>query len=228
MGCAENSQQWTSALSSIPERSNSYDFVRIVKFIRLAIGWHFSRLFSFIGYEFKRGESMNFSLSWLLGAVFVFESQALAAQDFDSVDTYAEEISAQIEFEYEYLSQKFRSIENPDRLIGSLYYEKDMEFYSLIWDKWGYDEDGHDLLRIWIPQSEQNEQDMHVTYIKSDYILPGRTVIRRFIGSPTGNWIADTIDANTLEYLGSQGSSRLSLTLFAEDIFRSYLVRPDL
>lgn len=44
-----------------------------------------------------------------------------------------------------------------------------------------------------------------VTYHKSNLIVPGKVVLRRFIGPEPTGWINHTIDYDSGEYLGSQG-----------------------
>lgn len=45
-----------------------------------------------------------------------------------------------------------------------------------------------------------------VTYHKSNLIIPGKVVLRRFIGPEPTGWINHTIDYDSGEYLGSQGT----------------------
>ncbi len=45
-----------------------------------------------------------------------------------------------------------------------------------------------------------------VTYHKSNLIVPGKVVLRRFIGPEPTGWINHTIDYDSGEYLGSQGT----------------------
>lgn len=73
---------------------------------------------------------------------------------------------------------------------------------------------------LWRTNDQQNENEVirffrlrasgkvfSVTYHKSHTIIPGRTVLRRFIGTEPTGWINHTIDFYSGEYLGQQGST---------------------
>lgn len=75
-----------------------------------------------------------------------------------------------------------------------------------------------DMTLLWRTSSEAGENEVirffmerpdgqvfAVTYHKSDIIMPGRVVLRRFVGTEPTGWINHTIDFETGEYIGSQG-----------------------
>lgn len=54
-------------------------------------------------------------------------------------------------------------------------------------------------------RTRPGHQSFAVTYHKSHIIVPGKVVLRRFIGPEPTGWINHTIDFETGEYLGRQG-----------------------
>lgn len=78
--------------------------------------------------------------------------------------------------------------------------------------------DYQDMTLLWRTSSNSNENEVirffmlrtdgmvfAVTYHKSNIIMPGTTVLRRFVGTEPTGWINHTVDFSTGEYLGSQG-----------------------
>lgn len=78
--------------------------------------------------------------------------------------------------------------------------------------------DYQDMTLLWKTSDNKNENEVirffmlrptgevfAITYHKSDIIHPGKTVLRRFVGTEPTGWINHTIDFNTGDYLGPQG-----------------------
>ena len=77
-----------------------------------------------------------------------------------------------------------------------------------------------EVIRIF--RDKAGHESFDVTFHRNQAIVPGRTVIRRFVGpNPTG-WRNDTIDADSREYLGSQGARRPRLDRREEEILRQW------
>lgn len=56
-----------------------------------------------------------------------------------------------------------------------------------------------------------------VTYHKSQIIVPGEVVLRRFIGTEPTGWSNDTVNFTTGEYLGHQGEVEIQSKLTKEE-----------
>lgn len=118
----------------------------------------------------------------------------------------------QLASEYEGLYQWTQSVQ-PDGLVGYHYPYKQMDGYMVIWEPQSSMDDGHIMIRILLKR-ETPLKDFAVTYYKSQYIVQGRTVLRRFYGPDDKGWRNDTVDFITGEYLGFQGNPSPS---FKED-----------
>ncbi len=92
----------------------------------------------------------------------------------------------------------------PDGDIGGTPF-KDYEGMTLLWD---VSEDARDneVIRFYMERSDSPDW-FSVTYHKSHVIVPGKVVLRRFVGPEPTGWVNHTIDYHTGEYLGSQGRS---------------------
>jgi hypothetical protein len=91
-----------------------------------------------------------------------------------------------------------------DGKIGDFMKYKDMGDYLILWDL-GPTPEHYDLIRLFrdYPDGTPN---FAVSYYRSKTIIDGRTVIRRFVGPDTVGWRNDTMDYETGEYLGMQGT----------------------
>tara|TARA_B100000609_G_scaffold197070_1_gene193560 strand:+ start:20707 stop:21237 length:531 start_codon:yes stop_codon:yes gene_type:complete len=105
--------------------------------------------------------------------------------------------------EYKHFKELCQSLE-PDGLVGGYAYFKKFEGYELLWHL-ADDESGVDFIHIYV-EDEAPSKDFSVKYYRSQQILPGRTVLRRFVGPTQNGWRNDTIDYITGDYLGSQGA----------------------
>lgn len=87
---------------------------------------------------------------------------------------------------------------------------------------WHIEEQPNESEVIRIYRDKPGPESFDVTFHRNQAIVPGRTVIRRFVGpNPTG-WCNDTIDAETLEYLGNQGTRRPRMDQAEEAILRKW------
>ncbi len=112
--------------------------------------------------------------------------------------------------EYNNLKKRTENLA-PDGQIGGVFNYRDRGDHELIWDMNDYSVDQHDTLRIFV-LGDKKAQSFSVTYHYSDFLVPQRTVLRRFIGPESQGWRADTIDVTDLEDLGYQGLEKPRLT----------------
>lgn len=91
----------------------------------------------------------------------------------------------------------------PDGEIGGYMQYVEYEDVTLLW-RVSDDASDNEVIRFFIDR--EGHQSFAVTYHRSHHIIPGQTVIRRFLGGEPTGWINHTIDYNTGEYLGRQGS----------------------
>lgn len=73
---------------------------------------------------------------------------------------------------------------------------------TLLW-RTSADKTENEVIRFF--QKRPSGDVFAVTYHKSKDIVPGATVIRRFVGTEPSGWINHTVDYFTGDYLGSQG-----------------------
>lgn len=86
--------------------------------------------------------------------------------------------------------------------IGGYMLYRDYQDMTLLW-RTSSDSKENEVIRFFMQRS--NGEIFAVTYHKSDIIKPGRTVLRRFVGTEPTGWINHTIDFVSGEYLGAQG-----------------------
>lgn len=91
----------------------------------------------------------------------------------------------------------------PEFDVGGLLNGKSYQNHKLLWTL--TDEfDGHEIIRIHIEKEDGNP--FQISYHRGSHIVPGVNVVRRFIGPFYGGFSAHTIEKETGEYLGMQGS----------------------
>lgn len=90
----------------------------------------------------------------------------------------------------------------PDGDVGGYMLYREYGDMTLLWRTFEGEEE-NEVIRFFMQRKDGVV--FAVTYHKSDIIVPGRIVLRRFVGTEPVGWINHTIDFNSLEYLGSQG-----------------------
>lgn len=90
----------------------------------------------------------------------------------------------------------------PQGDIGGHVLYRDYEDMTLLW-RTSTGTNDNEVIRFFMQRS--SGEIFCVTYHKSDVIVPGKIVLRRFVGTEPTGWINHTIDLNTSEYLGTQG-----------------------
>lgn len=98
----------------------------------------------------------------------------------------------------------------PDGKIGDFMKYKKVGAYTVLWDL-GVEKSDYDLIRLYNEHTDGTDS-FAVSYYRSQNIVPGRTVIRRFYGPGIKDWRNDTMDAETGEYLGMQGIHNPEMT----------------
>lgn len=127
-------------------------------------------------------------------------------------------IGQRIDSEFQRLKALAGSLE-PEFEVGGYLKGKRYGDHELLWHL-AEEEGDAEVIRIY--RDKPGHESFDVTFHRNQAIVPGRTVIRRFVGpNPTG-WRNDTIDAGTLEYLGSQGTRRPRMDAAEEAILRKW------
>lgn len=106
-----------------------------------------------------------------------------------------------------------------DGVIGNLYPYIQMDGYILMFSN-DFDNQ-HETIRFFI-NGEGHEKDFSITYYKSQYMVENKMVIRRFVGPEPTGWRNDTIDFDTQEYLGFQGTDKPRLNDKAQEIIKEW------
>lgn len=94
----------------------------------------------------------------------------------------------------------------PDEEVAGYYKSKAFGDVLLMW-RISEDSSDDEVIRFYV-EREGEEKYFNVTYHKNKSIVPGRQVLRRFLGTEPSGWKNHTIDFNSGEYLGSQGAWR--------------------
>lgn len=92
----------------------------------------------------------------------------------------------------------------PQGDVGGYMLYRDYQDMTLLW-RTSSDSSENEVIRFFMPRPDGAV--FAVTYHKSDIINPGRTVLRRFVGTEPTGWINHTIDYFTGAYIGSQGQA---------------------
>jgi hypothetical protein len=95
--------------------------------------------------------------------------------------------------------------------IGGYMFFKEYGKMTLLW-RTSNESGDNEVIRFFMPRA--NGLDFAVTYHKSTVIVPGKVVLRRFVGTEPTGWINHTIDFNTGKFIGKQGDAA---TLSAEE-----------
>lgn len=114
-----------------------------------------------------------------------------------------ENISKTIMSEWKNFRTKVDTIE-PQGDIGGYMLYREYGKVTLLW-RTSSDSADNEVIRFFLPNP--NGLDFAVTYHKSDVIVPGKVVLRRFIGTEPTGWINHTVELGTGKYLGKQGVS---------------------
>jgi hypothetical protein len=92
----------------------------------------------------------------------------------------------------------------PEFEVGGLLKGKDYGDYKLLW-RFAEQKGEHEVIRL-LRSKADGHQDFEIAFHVSSEIVPGRLVIRRFVGPASSGWRADTVDAFSGEDLGTQGT----------------------
>ncbi len=115
-----------------------------------------------------------------------------------------EEIPERLRSEYFRLRALVEKLE-PDFEVAGYLKGKTYGDHELLWHIEPGMQDA-EVIRIYREKGDR-EQAFDVTFHYSTAIVRERTVIRRFVGPTFTGWRNDTMDVETGEYLGSQGTS---------------------
>ena len=92
----------------------------------------------------------------------------------------------------------------PEGDVGGYMLYRNYQDMTLLW-RTSSDSAENEVIRFFMKRSDGSV--FAVTYHKSDVIVPGKVVLRRFVGTEPIGWINHTIDFNSGEYLNSQGET---------------------
>lgn len=127
----------------------------------------------------------------------IFVLMFLTSQAFAS-----SEIAFTILKEWKYFRAEVSTLEPQGDIGGYMLYREYGEM-TLLW-RTSESMDDNEVIRFFMYRNDGTV--FAVTYHRSDIIVPGRMVIRRFIGTEPTGWINHTVDYQTGDYLGSQGT----------------------
>lgn len=133
-------------------------------------------------------KSLFFCFFFLVGASAVAQS---------------DNISETLMSEWETLREKVEILE-PDGEVAGYYKRKAFGEVLLMW-RISNEPSDDEVIRLYV-EREGEAKYFHVTYHKNRSIVPGRQVLRRFLGTEPSGWKNHTIDFKSGEYLGSQGA----------------------
>lgn len=108
--------------------------------------------------------------------------------------------------------------------VGGLFKGKQFGDYKLLW-KLAQVKGESEVIRIYRDKGDK-QQAFEVSYFRNDLIVPGKTVIRRFIGPAATGWRNDTIDAFDGRYLGHQGTENPYLDERDQEILSEWDIKP--
>lgn len=138
----------------------------------------------------------------------------------------ADSRSAVIQSEFERLYDFVRDLK-PDGAIGGFMKHKKIGEHTILWElNYNVDGDGlgSDIIRLFNEHTDGTDS-FAVSYYRTASIVPGRVVIRRFVGPSIVNWRNDTIDARTGEYLGTQGRQTPLMTADDRKMVQKWKIR---
>lgn len=139
---------------------------------------------------------------------------ALAASDrAAAADTFPN-----IRNEFSRLYEKVQKL-RPESTVGGLLKSKSYGDHELLWhldDEPG----GYDVIRIY--REKKDSSAFEIAYFRGTHLIPGRNVIRRFYGPVGSGWRNDTVDAETGQYLGSQGAREPNMDARDRQIMRKW------
>ncbi len=114
-----------------------------------------------------------------------------------------EQISKKLQSEWAGLKAKTAALVADGELGGYMFY-KEYGNLTLLW-RTSEDKNENEVIRLFLEKN--NGVHFVITYHKSDLIVPGRQVLRRFVGTEPVGWINHTIDLESGDYLGTQGQA---------------------
>lgn len=106
-----------------------------------------------------------------------------------------------IQSEWQEFRQLVTTLEADGDIGGYMLYKAYPEM-KLLW-RTSDEENDNEVIRFF--RLRDSGTPFSVTYHKSHSIIPGRVVLRRFIGTEPTGWINHTVDLNSGEYLGQEG-----------------------
>jgi hypothetical protein len=154
--------------------------------------------------------------------MYLFLALALISQTATAFGEGQVSITDQLLNEYSSLERLTASL-TPDGLVGGYLYYKNFGDHLLIWDADTFEEDGHHMIRVFVPKDEATGQAaFSISYYRSNYLLQGQTTLRRFIGPEDSGWRADTISLSEVKYLGYQGNQKPTFNALETDLLLFY------
>ncbi len=118
--------------------------------------------------------------------------------------------------------ERFRTLVGtlePEGQVGGVYNVRRYGRMELLW-KVSADDRQNEVIRFFLDREGMGA--FSVTYHKSRQIVPGRLVLRRFLGPEPTGWVGYTVDWETGAVLGRQGSSRPILNQDEEAMLREW------
>lgn len=115
----------------------------------------------------------------------------------------------------EYVSKQKAEFEVADLLAG-----KKVGDVELLWNL-NKESGGYDVIRLY-RDGENRKVSMDISYYCGTHLIPGKEVVRRFIGHTPGAFRADTVDVRTGELLEIQGTMEPTFTGKEEKVLKEW------
>ncbi|MCM2282951.1 MAG: hypothetical protein NDI61_14010 [Bdellovibrionaceae bacterium] len=163
-------------------------------------------------FSFKKGRTMiaRFILTLALGLLLPLSSNAM--------DARADVLETEFQRLYEYVQNLPH-----DGMVGGFMKYKKVQNHLILWEL-AYNVHGDDVIRLF-NEHKDGTDSFAVSYYRSKSIIPGRTVIRRFVGPSVIGWRNDTMDVLSGEYLGTQGFPVPRMTAEDKKLLQRWKVR---
>ncbi len=141
----------------------------------------------------------------------------LALSGLSLTTSASSSIGEKLRSEFLFMKKTVENLE-PEFMVGGYLKGKKYGDYELLWHLGETPED-MDTIRIFREKAD-GQAPFDVSFIRTNHIVPGRNVIRRFVGPAISGWRNDTIDEETGEYLGPQGVKYPSLDERDQEILK--------
>lgn len=122
--------------------------------------------------------------------------------------------------EYNRLHKMVQELE-PEFEVGGVLKGVKINGVELLWDLASGPSD-YDIIRIFVDHPTDPDKFFSVDYYRGTHLIDDHNVVRRFIEPSSSMWVNHTVDFETGEYFGSQGTSFLFLEDFEKKVLKDW------